>query len=84
MMTDPAIVLMISGFLLALKMDTLDLPDDSVFLPHFKYPMETQDHFIPVPQVLNKPVLDLGSQLEEIGMHVWSTCAAAPYPGPTL
>ncbi len=68
--TDPAIVLLILGFLSVTKMGTVELLDDCVFLAQFKYLMETQDHYIPVPQVLNKPVLNLGSWLEEIGIYV--------------
>ncbi len=69
-MTDPAIVLLISGFLSVTKMGMAELLDNSVYLAQFKHLIETQEHFTPVPQVLNKPVIDLGSHLEEIGMHV--------------
>ena len=79
MMTDPAIVLLILGFLSVTKIDAVDLLDDSVFLAQFKHLMETQDHYIPVLQVLNKPVLDLGSWLEEIGMHVCGDCTPLHY-----
>ncbi len=69
-MTDPAIVLLILGFLLVPKMGMAKLLDNSVFLAQFKNLVKTQEHYTSVPQVLNKPVLDLGSHLEEIGMHV--------------
>ncbi len=69
-MTDPTIVLLISGFLSVTKMSIAELLDDSVYLAQFKNLLETQPQYVTVPQVLNKPVLDLGSQLEEIGMNV--------------
>ena len=69
-MTDLAIVLLISGFLSVTKMGMAEQLDDSVYLTQFKNPVETQEYYTSVPQVLNKPVLDLGSHLEEIGMHV--------------
>ncbi len=69
-MTDPAIVLLISSFLSVTKMGMAELLDDSVYLAQFKNLVETQEHYISVPQVLNKPVLNLGSCLEEIGIYV--------------
>ncbi len=73
--TDPAIVLLISGFLSVTKMGMAELLDDSVYLAQFKNLIETQEHFTPVPQVLNKPVIDLGSHLEEIRIHVCGDCS---------
>ncbi len=73
-MTDPTIVLLISSFLLVTKVSMAELLDDSIYLAQFKNPLETQAQYISVPQVLNKPVLDLGSCLEEIGMHVCGDC----------
>ena len=69
-MTDSTIVLMISGFLSVTRMDLASLLDDSDYLAQFKDPCETQYRFITVPQVLNKPVIDLGARMEEVGIHV--------------
>ena len=75
-MTDSTIVLMISRFLSVTRIDLAGLMDDSDYLAQFKDPRETQYRFIMVPQVLNKPVIELGAWMEEVGMHVcreWAT-----------
>ena len=69
-MTDSTIVLIISGFLSVTRIDLTGLMDHSDYLAQFKDPCETQHRFITVPQVLNKPVIELGAQIEEVGMHV--------------
>lgn len=68
-MTDATVVLLILGFLSVTKMDISELLDDSTYVAQFKYPHEVHDHYVQIPQVLNKPVLDIGVHLEEIGMH---------------
>ena len=72
-MTDATVVLLISGFLSMKAMDISELLDDSTYLEQFKHPLEVQDHCILIPQVLNRPVQDIGAHLEEIGMHACGT-----------
>ncbi len=72
-MTDATMVLLISGFLSVKAMDISELLDDSTYLEQFKHPLEVQDCYIPIPQVLNRPIQDIGAHLEEIGMHACGT-----------
>ena len=74
-MTDATVVLLISGFLSVKAMNISELLDDSTYLEQFKHPLEVWDCYIPIPQVLNRPIQDIGTHLEEIGMHACGTRA---------
>ncbi len=68
-MTDPTVILIVGCFLMAAGMLLDDLKKDSEYMSCFHHPLEVQSGFVPVPKVLNKPIVHLGEWLEEIGFH---------------
>ncbi len=73
-MTDATIVLVLHCFLVTLPMAiALEMKDeltsaDNSFMSAFVDPRMVLDKYVTVPQVLNKPVLDVGACLDELGL----------------
>ncbi len=71
-MTDPTIVYVLRCFVSTPAMHLMD-PDknqssNSKYVSPFQHPAETQENYIAIPCVLNKPVLNIQERLDETGL----------------
>ncbi len=71
-MTDATIMLVLRCFLVTLPMAIAPTPkveNTAVdYISMFVDPKDVMDRYVTVPQVLNKPVLDVGAHLDELGL----------------
>ena len=72
--TDPTIVYILQCFLSTPGMHlgdlVKDLSTDSEYITPFLSVLETESFYIKVPRVLNDPICDLASHLDDIGLCV--------------
>ncbi len=72
--TDPTIVYILQCFLSTPGMHlgdlVKDLSTDSEYITPFLSVLETESFYIKVPRVLNDPIRDLASHLDDIGLCV--------------